>query len=89
MKIQSEKEFDKLRDHVKSYRKKFPEFRHDVDQMERAIEQHMKQHGLHLVSFRQTKKKYYLEYAQKEIDAINKIVSTVEKIEIMAYLSQR
>ena len=89
MKIQSEKDFDKARDHVKSYRKKFPEFRHDVDQMEKAIEKHMKQHSLHLVSFRQSKKLYYIEYAQQEIDAINKIISTVEKIEIMAYLSQR
>jgi predicted nucleic acid-binding Zn-ribbon protein len=89
MKIQSEKDFDKLRDHVRSYRKKFPEFRHDVDQMEQAIEKHMKQHSQHLISFRQSKKPYYLEYAQKEIDAINKIVSTVEKVEIMAYLSQR
>jgi hypothetical protein len=30
-----------------------------------------------------------LEYAQKEIDAINKIITMVEKIELMAYLSQR
>ena len=89
MKIQSEKDFDRLRDHVKAYTKKFPAFKHDVDQMEKAIEKHIKQYSQHLVSFRQTKKKYYLEYAQKEIESINKIVSTVEKIELMAYLSQR
>lgn len=89
MKIHSENDFGKLRDHVKSYRTKFPAFRHDVDQMEQAIEKHIKQHSLHLVNHRQTKKRYYLEYAQKEIEAINKIVSTVEKIELMAYLSQR
>jgi archaellum component FlaC len=89
MKIQSDNDFGKLRDHIKSYRKKFPEFRHDVDQMEKAIEKHIREYSLHLVNHRQTKKKYYLEYAQNEIDAINKIISTVEKIELMSYLSQR
>lgn len=89
MKIESEKDFDRLRDHVRSYRQKFPEFRHDVDQMEQSIEKHIKQYSQHLVQHRQTKKRYYLEYAQKEIDAINKIIALVEKIELMSYLSQR
>jgi hypothetical protein len=41
-----------------------------------------------MVNYRQTKSKSWLEKAQKEIDEINRVVSTVEKIELMAMLSR-
>lgn len=89
MKIDSEKDFDRLRDHIKKYRLKFPEFRHDVTQMEQSIEKHIKEYSQALVEYRRTKGKYHLETAQQQIENINKTVAMVEKIELMAYLSQR
>jgi hypothetical protein len=41
-----------------------------------------------MVNYRQTKSKSWLEKAQQEIDAINKIINTVEKMELMAMLSR-
>jgi uncharacterized protein YjgD (DUF1641 family) len=41
-----------------------------------------------MVQHRQTKNRSYLEKAQFEIDAINKILNTVEKLELMAILSK-
>ena len=38
--------------------------------------------------YRQTKNRSYLEKAQQEIDAINKTILTVEKIELMSLLSR-
>jgi thiamine kinase-like enzyme len=89
MKIQSENEFGKLRDHVRSYLHKFPEFKNDVRQLEDIIEKHIKEYSQALVKHRQTKSRYHLEEAQKHIESINKTVAMVEKIELMAYLSQR
>jgi archaellum component FlaC len=89
MKIQSENDFGKLRDHVRSYKHKFPLFVHDVRQLEDKIEKHIKEYSQLLVKHRQTKSKYYLEQALKEIESINKTVAVVEKIELMSYLSQR
>jgi archaellum component FlaC len=89
MKIQSEKDFGKLRDHVRSYKHKFPEFSNDIRQLDDKIEKHIKEYSQSLVKYRQTKSKYHLEDAQKSIEAINKTIALVEKIEIMAYLSQR
>jgi hypothetical protein len=37
---------------------------------------------------RQTHSKSYIEKAQQEIDAINRVLATVEKIELMAMLSR-
>jgi hypothetical protein len=41
-----------------------------------------------MVLHRQTHNRSYLEKAQLEIDAINRVILTVEKIELMAMLSQ-
>jgi hypothetical protein len=41
-----------------------------------------------MVLHRQTKNRSHLEKAQQEIDAINKIIDTVEKMELMAMLSR-
>jgi predicted P-loop ATPase len=88
MQIESEKDFPELRKQLAIWRKRFPMFRHDVNQIENIIEIHIQNHSIALVFYRQTKKKNYLEDAQKEIDNINRVVSTVEKLELMAMLSQ-
>lgn len=89
MKINSEKDFNRLRDYVRSYERKFPEFKKDIRSLEDKIEKHIKEYSLLLVEYRRTKSKYHLEKAQKEIETINKTIAMVEKIELMAYLSQR
>ena len=86
--IQSDKEFTELRKRIAVWRKQFPMFKHDVSQIEHIVEQHIQNHSIIMVQFRQTKNKSLLEKAQKEIDEINRVISTVEKIQLMAILSQ-
>jgi hypothetical protein len=88
MQIESDKDFPKLRRQFSEWRKRFPMFTHDVTSIERIVEQHIKQHSQILIQYRQTHSKRYLDEAQEEITAINRVISTVEKIELMAMLSQ-
>jgi DNA-binding ferritin-like protein len=88
MQIESEQDFPKLRTQLSEWRKRFPMFTHDVISIERIVEQHIKRHSQILIQYRQTHKKCYLEQAQKEIDTINQVIATVEKIELMAMLSR-
>jgi len=88
MLIESEKDFARLREHIIGWYHRFPMFRHDVVQIETVIEEHIKQHSIAMVYHRQSHKKHYLEIAQKHIDEINRVISLVEKIELMAILSQ-
>ena len=88
MQIESEQDFPKLRTQLSEWRKRFPMFTHDVISIERIVEQHIKRHSQILIQYRQTHSKRYLDDAQAEITAINRVVATVEKIELMAILSQ-
>ena len=88
MQIASDQDFPKLRIQFKEWRNRFPMFTHDVTSIERIVEQHIKRHSQILIQYRQTHSKRYLEEAQTEITAINRVISTVEKIELMAMLSQ-
>jgi hypothetical protein len=88
MQIQSDQDFPKLRIQFKEWRKRFPMFTHDVTSIERIVEEHIKQHSITLVKYRQTHSKSYLDQAQQEINTINQVIATVEKIELMAMLSQ-
>jgi hypothetical protein len=63
-------------------------FIHDVHQIEHIIEQHIQNHSIIMVQYRQTHSRACLEKAQLEIDAINRVISTVEKIELMAMLAR-
>ncbi len=63
-------------------------FRHDVNQIEHIIEEHIQNHSIIMVQYRQTRSKACLEKAQKEIDAINRVIATVEKIELMAMIAR-
>ena len=88
MQIQSDRDFPKLRIQFSEWRKRFPMFIHDVTSIERIVEEHVKRHSQILIQYRQTHKKCYLEQAQLEISAINQVIATVEKIELMAMLSR-
>ncbi len=89
MHIESEKDFTELRKQISVWYKRFPMFKHDVHQIEHIIENHIQNYSIALVHYRQTHSKTHLETAQKEIDEINRVLSTVGKLELMAMLSDR
>jgi len=89
MHIESEKDFPELRRQFFVWRKRFPMFIHDVHQIEHIIEEHIQKYSIALVHYRQRHSTSYLEIAQKEIDEINRVLSTVGKLELMALLSER
>ena len=88
MKIETDKNFAELRSQFSVWRKRFPMFTHDVQRIEKIIDEHIQTHSKIMVLHRQTKNRSHLEKAQQEIDAINKIIETVEKLELMAMLSR-
>jgi len=89
MHVESDRDFPNLRRHISAWRKRFPMFTHDVNQVEHIVERHIQNFAIAGVQYRQTKSKRYLEIAQHELDEINRVISTVEKLELMAMLSQR
>jgi len=86
--IESDKDFKQLREQFSAWRKRFPMFKHDVVQIEKIIDKHIQEHSKIMVQYRQTHSRSYLEKAQLEIDAINKVIATVEKLELMAMLAR-
>ena len=88
MQIESDKDFKQLREQFTAWRKRFPMFIHDVQRIEKIIDEHIQTHSKIMVMYRQTHNKSYLEKAQQEIDSINQVLSTVEKIELMAMLAR-
>ena len=88
MKIQTDQDFSALPQQFAEWRKRFPMFGHDVQRIEKIIDEHIQQHSKIMVMHRQTKNRSYLERAQKEIDAINQVLGTVEKLELMSLLSR-
>ena len=88
MKIESDNDFEQLRAQFTGWRRRFPMFTHDVQRIEKMINEHIQEHSKIMVMHRQTHSRSYLEKAQQEINAINKIIDTVEKMELMAMLSR-
>jgi hypothetical protein len=88
VRIESDKDFKQLREQFTAWRKRFPMFIHDVKRIEKIIDEHIQTHSKIMVMYRQTHNKSYLEKAQQEIDSINQVLSTVEKIELMAMLAR-
>ena len=88
MKVETDRDFAELRSQFSLWRKRFPMFTHDVQRIEKIINEHIQAHSKIMVLYRQTKNRSYIEKAQQEIDAINKIINTVEKMELMAMLSR-
>jgi hypothetical protein len=87
--IESEKDFPAVRAKIQEWRQRFPMFRHDVNRIENIIEQHIQNYSTSLVYYRQTKKKNYIEQADKELKAIANTVAIAEKMELMSLLNQR
>jgi len=88
MQIESDRDFKELRNQFSVWRRRFPMFQHDVNQIESIIETHIQNHSIALVFYRQTHQKKFLEDAQQEIESINRVISIVSKLEMMALLSQ-
>ena len=88
MKIESDKDFEQLRAQFSAWRRRFPMFTHDVQRIEKIIDEHIQAHSKIMVMYRQTKNRSYLEKAQQEIDTINTVLATVEKMELMSLLSR-
>ncbi len=88
MQIESDKDFKQLREHIENWKKRFPMFKHDVNQIQHIVEEHIQNYSIALVHYRQSHKINHLERAQKEIEEINRVLATVEKIELMALLSR-
>lgn len=88
MKVSSDQDFANMRKQFVAWRKRFPLFAHDVRQIERIVDQHVQDHSRALVQYRQTHKNSFLQQAQHELDEINRVLNTVEKLELMAMLSR-
>jgi hypothetical protein len=88
MQIQSDRDFPELRRQFNTWRKRFPMFKHDVNRIEAIVENHIKNYSMALIMHRQTHGKSHLAQAQHELDEINRVIGTVEKIELMAMLSR-
>ena len=88
MHVTSDRDFSKLRRHIKQWRTRFPMFAHDVQQIERMVEQHIVEFSNAGIRYRQTHSRSHLEQAQRELDEINRIIATVEKMELMSLLSR-
>jgi len=89
MEIRSDKDFPALRQYLRDMAIRHSIFKKDVQRIEKSIEDHITRYSKHLVKYRQTKSERYVEHAYVEIDEINRILKTVEKIELMALLSRR
>ena len=88
MQVESDKDFPELRKQFNVWKNRFPMFKHDVNQIEHIIENHIQNFSIIMVQYRQTKSKSCLEKAQHEINEINRVIATVEKIELMALLAR-
>ena len=88
MKVETDKDFAELTQQFSVWRRRFPMFTHDVQRIEKIINQHITTHSKIMVMYRQTKNRSYLERAQQELDAINTVLATVEKMELISLLSR-
>ena len=88
MQIANENDFKEVRLKINHWYQKFPMFRHDIVNIEKSIEEHIKEFSINMVHYRQTKKQHFLESANNHITEINRIISLTEKMELMALLSQ-
>jgi len=81
-------EFAEVRSKIKKYKKRFPLFLKDIHRIEKTVENHIKLHSQHLVKYKQTHSKKYLEKAENEVKQIEYLLSTIDKIELMALLAK-
>jgi hypothetical protein len=80
---------EEIRQRCREWRKRHPMFAHDIRRLEQSIEKHISNYSSHLVMYRQTHKQSYLQKAEQEIEEIQKLITFIEKIELMSLLSRR
>lgn len=85
MQIESDLDFDKVRDQIKKWKHEYPS--DNLKQVENNIENHIKQYYSYLITYKHNKNNKYLQHATLEIDEINKILKLLEKLELMTKLS--
>ena len=56
LEIKSHEDFDKLREQLQKWRKRFPMFSHDVRRIQDSIDIHMKHYMDYLIKYKQSKK---------------------------------
>lgn len=88
MECKSAEDFDLVREEIRKWRKRHPMFLHDIKNLEKIVEYHISEHSRILVEYRRTKSKRYLEKAQEQVKEVNRIMSTVGKVELMSILSR-
>jgi len=88
MQISSDKDFEKVAKHLKKYKTHFPLFVKDINKIENTIIQYQKNYSNFMVSYRQSKRNASLVRANEEIDKINHLISTLDKIELMALMAK-
>lgn len=89
MHINTDKDFAQLPAQLAAWRRRFPMFVADVDRIGLIINAHIQAYSRIMVMHRQTKSRSYLEKAAVEIAAINTVLETVNKLELMSLLSRR
>lgn len=85
--ISSDKDFPEVRSKIREWRRRFPMFSHDISRLENIIEGKISNYSRLMVQHRQTKQRYCLDDAEKEIQSINNILAMADKMELMAILS--
>lgn len=88
MECKSADDFDLVREEVRKWRKRHPMFKHDIERISTVLEYHMSEYSKILVEYRRTKSHRYLEKAQEQVNEVNRIMSTVGKVELMSILSR-
>ena len=86
--VKDEDDFDRLRVHIKKYRRKYPMFSKDVERLQSTVENHIKLYSQYMFQHRSTKSQKYVDKAELEIEKINNLVKTIERIELLMHLSK-
>jgi len=86
--INSPDDFDKLDREFANLLRLFPIFARDINRVRTTVNTHRDNCSRILVTVRRTKNQAHLKELQKEIDAINAIMSTISQYTLIAMLSR-
>jgi hypothetical protein len=81
-------DFSEVRKRCIEWRRRHGMFNQDIRKIETTIEKHISNYSDHMVMYRQTHKRSYLERAELEVKEIEKLINLVEKIELISLLSR-
>jgi len=88
MRVINEDNLNDVKKHLKKYKKNFPLFLKDIERIESNIAKYSKNYSNIMVSYRQSKSRGHLQKAQEELDKINNLILTLDKIELMALMAK-